>query len=587
MREVLTVLRRIFMYYPLNYSAVSLIRIGGFAGLGILPGLLIQRYFDQVSDHTLTSNGLYIITALLIAVPLVQAATYYIDLSLSYGWTEIIRSYYRRNIFRELLKRPGAAPLPVHHGKLMNVIRSDTANPESLMWDIPYFLAYAIFSCCGLIILASIDWAVTVVLFTPLLLAIVVTNWFNKRITVYYEEQQKSSDKVTGLMSDIFNYWQAIKINHAGHSFLQRLTRFNDERASASRRNDVFKTALDSVYDNIVSIGTALLLLLISRKIRDGQFTLGDLTLFVYFLGYVSNLTRLIGRTWAGFRNMAVSLARIHEVIGDNHIHKLTNNDTLYLKEEPPRYDEGSIRRERLERIEVCELGFIYQASKQGIHDITFSLPRGSFTVITGKVGSGKTTLLRVILGLLPKSSGAVYWNGSCTDAESDWLKPPNTAYTPQVPHLFNETIRENIKLGQQASEQQLLHAAYLSVLDDDLPFFEEGFDTVMGTKGSKLSGGQQQRVAASRMFIRNAELLVMDDVASALDMNTEQRMWERLHRERQTSGSTCLVVTHNEYVMQAADQIIVLDNGRIKMRGTYRELIDSEGSETVRSLLS
>ena len=174
MSDVYTVMKRIFLYYPMNYIAVTLIRIFGFAGLGILSGLLIKSFFDHVSARTLNISNLYFITALLIVVPLVQAISYYVDLYLSYGWVEIIRSIFRRNIFRALLREPGATAMPVSHGQMMNILRDDIKKPESFMWQFPYLLAYAAFSLCGLIILSSIDWIITVILFAPMVLSVLI-----------------------------------------------------------------------------------------------------------------------------------------------------------------------------------------------------------------------------------------------------------------------------------------------------------------------------------------------------------------------------------------------------------------------------
>jgi ATP-binding cassette subfamily B protein len=563
MKDVWNVLYRIFRYYPVNYSFITLIRIFGYAGLGLLSGLAIKRFFDYAAASALTPGIVYEIAALLIVIPLIQALTYSIDLALSYGWTEIIRSYFRRNLFRYVLEKPGAAPLPVSHGKLTNILRSDVAVPESLMWDIPYFLAYAIFSLGGLVMLAAIDWTATAAFFSPLLLAIAAMRWLKRRIAFHYDRQQLTSDRFLGMLSDMFRHYEAIRVNNAADAFMERLGAVGEERAEAGKRNAVFHTILASVYDNIVNAGTALLLLTIGTKMRTGDFSIGSFTLFLYFLGYVSGTIRLLGTTAAGFRKTDSALARIRELVGDDHVQRLTAGDSLYLKEELPACGEVPIRQEILERIDVCGFTCTYAETGYGIRDLSFSMPRASFTVVTGPVGSGKTTLLRAVLGLLPACSGELVWNGRAVDSPARFFVPPVAGYVPQVPALFGGTLRDNVLLGYP-DDGRLDAALQVSVLEDDVRRLPAGADTLLGPNGAALSGGQRQRVAVARMAARQAQLWVLDDSSSALDAETEIRMWERIDALRRSAGITCLVVSTKPFVLQYADQVIALRNGRI-----------------------
>jgi ATP-binding cassette subfamily B protein len=206
---------------------------------------------------------------------------------------------------------------------------------------------------------------------------------------------------------------------------------------------------------------------------------------------------------------------------------------------------------------------------------------RGSFVVVTGRIGAGKTTLVHVLLGLLPADGGEVAWNGRRVDDPATFFVPPRSAYTPQVPRLFSETLRENLLLGLPDDPLALDASIYAAVMEPDVAVLDHGLDTLVGPRGVKLSGGQLQRAAAARMFVRDAELLVFDDLSSALDAETEGELWSRLFARGR--DVTCLVVSHRPAALRRADQILLMDEGRLAGLGTLDELLAN--SEDMRKL--
>lgn len=191
-----------------------------------------------------------------------------------------------------------------------------------------------------------------------------------------------------------------------------------------------------------------------------------------------------------------------------------------------------------------------------GVGPITFSVPRGSFVVVTGPVGSGKSTLLRSMLGLGWQAdvTGEVRWNGLPIDDAGAFLVPPNAAFLPQVPQLVSDSVRDNVSLGPM-DMAQIGTALELAAISEDIKAMPKAEDTLIGPRGLRLSGGQRQRLATARALVHRPELIVLDDLSSAVDVETEVQLWENLV----AAGLTVIAVSHRAVAFDRADQIIRL----------------------------
>jgi ATP-binding cassette, subfamily B, bacterial len=328
---------------------------------------------------------------------------------------------------------------------------------------------------------------------------------------------------------------------------------------------------------------------------RSGEFTVGDFSLFVVYLSDLMWFPDEIARWFITYRQASVSLARLARLqapadprllvaelppnskaipgIATGHVSlpsPVSDGSVLHPAEVGARAvalpaDEGIDRVPMLPLLEAINLSYRYPGSNRGIHHVSLRLDRGSFVVLTGPIGAGKTTILQALLGLLPRESGEIYWQGEPVADPTSFFGPPRTAYVPQVPKLFSETFRSNLEQGLTTTESVLEASIHRAVIERDLAGLPAGLETFVGPRGTRLSGGQVQRAAAARAFLREPDLIVVDDLSSALDVETEETLWDRLAAWRQeTPGLTILAVSHRPAAFRRADRVVVLEDGKI-----------------------
>ena len=293
-----------------------------------------------------------------------------------------------------------------------------------------------------------------------------------------------------------------------------------------------------------------------------GEFSVGELAIFSAYLGWLSFLPRMVGRMLARRKQVAVAFDRMKVLVADTQVHNTVNPRDLPIgiRQERDRPDASRPARVPLELLEVRGLTAVYSTGS-GVRDVNFTIGRGSFVVLTGEIGSGKSTLLRALLGLAHQAeiTGEVIWNGSALADRAAFLIPPNAAFLPQVPQLISDSVADNIALGS-VDEEQLIRALELSAVLDDIREMPDGTQTLIGPRGLRLSGGQRQRVATARALVQSPELVVLDDLSSALDVETELQLWSNLS----AAGITVLAVSHRAIAFDRADEVLRLEHGRL-----------------------
>ncbi|MDF2626971.1 MAG: transporter ATP-binding protein [Symbiobacteriaceae bacterium] len=547
-------------------------------------GLVARSFFNALSGSAPALDSLWLLAVLPVAVQSGRLLVTWLSVPVSVLQRFTVSALLTTNMLEQILRRPGARALPGSTGDAISRFRDD-ADAVALfasMITVISAVAEALSAGVTLGLMLHINAFVTVAAVLPLVGVMIVAKAAGQRIGRYRDRSRTAAARVTGMLGEIFTMVPALKLAGAEANVAGHLRRLGDQRRAHAVQDSLFTELLRSVYLNTANLGTGLVLLLAAGSMRSGTFTVGDFALFAAYVGRLAGFTGVVGDLLASYKQMGVSLRRMQALLEDAPAVALAAHSPLYLDTPLPERHRRSLQpEERLNRLEVEDLTYEYPDSGRGVRGATFTLTRGTLTVITGRVGSGKSTLLRALLGLLPAQGGAVHWNGRVVDHPGSFFQPPISSYTPQVPVLFSATLKENILLGLPEAEADLAGAVHAAVLEQDVAGLEKRLETEVGARGVKLSGGQVQRTAAARMFVREPELLVFDDLSSALDEETEEKLWERLRARKET---TCLAVSHRPAVLEAADQILLMSQGRVEMIGTAPQLLAA--SDEFRAIL-
>lgn len=563
---------RIFIKQLPQVKGIYLINLFGWTLLYVtmlVPGLMYRNFFTYLETGEAYDRG----RVLGIMLPQMLNALLRISLIIGVGYflaLLLFKANYgmKQNLLDMILtERPEKNKFSM--GEAINSIKEDPMHVTFALDNSLDFFGKLMYNIVVFFILLAVDAQLTILLFLPLIGIAWVANVMSNRIINNRKKSRKGSALVSSLLGDLFNNIQAIKVNGAERSVIARLLEYGEIRRKAMVKDSLIQELLWNISNNISGVGTALILIAAAGKIRAGTFSTADFVIFNYYIWNVISFFEWVGRQAARFQQSTVSLDRMLEMTGQSDDRFLFDVNRFNLKNPPSPITEQPLA-EPLKVLSVKNLTSTY-GGENGVSDISFDLPAGEFLVITGRIGSGKSTLLKTLLGVKSKDSGEVLWNGQALPIEQGVI-PPQFSYTSQTPSLFSESIKDNILLGHERRPEVLERAFADSVLNEDLQQFEQNADTLIGTKGVKLSGGQKQRVAIARMLAHEAEVFVLDDVSSALDVDTELKLWERIGQRHKTR----IAVSNRHVCLKNADKVLVLKDGKMEAYGPPAQLLST-----------
>lgn len=408
----------------------------------------------------------------------------------------------------------------------------------------------------------------TLLVTVPVLVAVAVVQLGIRRLFQLSRQQQEQVARLSEHILSSLQGVQTIQAFNAEGSFAARFAQLNAQWLDTGVKLTVLRSAVLPLLGLAGGVSVFVLLWQGGVATMAGSLTVGELVAFSALVAFLLGPLRSLGWLISVVQTGLTSLERVHAL----------------LAEEPER-PEGSVGLTPpagAPGFRVRGLSFRYPgADREALSDVSADVPPGAFVGVFGRTGSGKTTLLRLLLRLWNPAPGTVQVLGGPAPLDvtqlglAAWRR--KAGVVPQLPFLFSESLRENVELGE-SDEERLKASLAAAALADDLEVLPQGVDTEVGERGVMLSGGQRQRVALARALFRDADLLVLDDVLSAVDHDTERRLIARLRDPSRSRPQTLLMASHRMSALVQADLVLVLDEGRLVDRGTHAELITRPG---------
>ncbi|OKI00987.1 ABC transporter [Streptomyces sp. CB02923] len=515
-------------------------------GIPLLAGAVTSAMLDSAAGP-LEGSGIWWLLAAAVALMVLRAAALWGGLQLTFVLIFRTSAWIKVTALGRLLRRPASRAAVRGNGEILNRLRDDSDEIGGLLEWTTDLVYRSVLLVIAVVVLAVTDLAMTIPLLL-LLLGLWASVALKNRVAVLQAETRVRQGMIGSEVADTLTGIRDLRLSGAIEGRLQGLERRFAWRRGVQLRHQVYLDLLSDLFRNLVMVGTAVVLLTVSVRVSNGDFSVGKLALFVTYTGWLGQQMYFFGKILARYQSGKVSYARLGE---------------LAPPDEPSsaREDAATPAAEPLRELTVTALSCTTPAGVTAPEPVSFQVRPGQLVAVTGDIGSGKSTLVRSLLALQPEVRGQVCWNGVDVAGNQDWLSAPRVGHARQQSLFLRGTVQENLLLGATGVSTEHLERVMAAVhLRPGSPELPDGLGTRLDSgAASRLSGGQRQRLALARMLCRPAELYVVDDCDSSLDGATARSIWQTL--PRQWPGAW-IVVSHNPDLLKAADTVVTLRAG-------------------------
>jgi ATP-binding cassette subfamily B protein len=409
----------------------------------------------------------------------------------------------------------------------------------------------------------AINWRLTLITLLPIPVIILIIMRVGKAVKRKFNKVQESFASISDRVQENIYGIRVIKAYVQEDEELRNFEKLNEQMLKSNL--DMVKTSsvLSPIIELCFSISFVINLIVGGKMVTDGTISLGDFVAFNTYLALIMAPIISIGRVITIFQRGMASLTRLNEIF-DYEI-DIKDGEAMLSK-----LVEGEI--------EIKNLSFAYPKTKEKVlENINLKIPKGHTLGIVGKTGSGKSTIANLLLKLYNVDNSKIFIDGIDINEYSLEAIRTGFGYVPQDNFLFSASIKDNIRFFKDIySNEEVEAAAKASCIYDSIEGLVEGFDTILGERGVNLSGGQKQRVSIARAIIKNPPILILDDSLSAVDTITQAKILKNFKTIRE--DRTAIIISHRISAVEDADEIVVLDHGRVCERGTHKKLLQRGG---------
>ena len=536
-------------------------------GVNRLAGLVLPGASKYLIDDVIGNGNRELLTLLLLAVGgavLAQAVSSFVLTRLLSVQGQRLIALLRARIQRHVLRLPVGFFDDNQTGALVSRVMSDVEGVRNLVGTgLVHLVGGALTAGVAVVLLLRISVSMTLYTVVPLAAFGLLTGRAFALVRPLHRRRHAITAEVSGRLTESLAGVRVVK-GFRAEAHEERAFARGVERIFATVRSSLTVTSLvTSGGTLIMGLGAVLIMGVGGSLILRGAMTVGDFVAFSLYLGFMTAPLVQMGRIGTELTEAFAGLDRMQEVLAQRPEGEEPGRTTALQRV------RGDIRFDRV--------SFGYQAGAPVLHEVSLEAPAGTMTALVGTSGSGKTTIAGLAASFLTPDSGVVSIDGhDLTTVALDSYRR-RLGVVLQDEFLFAGTIRENLLFARpEADEAALRAAARAAHVDEFSDRFEEGLDTVIGERGVKLSGGQRQRVALARAILADPRVLILDEATSSLDNESEAFIQQSL--AELMAGRTTLVIAHRLSTIRRADQILVVEEGRIVERGRHAELIAAGG---------
>jgi ATP-binding cassette subfamily B protein len=412
------------------------------------------------------------------------------------------------------------------------------------------------------VVMLRIDVELTLYTLSPLPFMMIAIFYVSKTINKKTDLVQQQQSKLSTIVQESISGIRVLRAFGREQSFADTFSAESEHYKKKQLKLVRIDALFMPVIVILVGLSTILTVYIGAHKVMSGELSPGVIVQFVFYVNILTWPFAVVGWVTSLVQKAEASQARINEF--------LHTTPDIVDATDAQKFVAGPLRMQN-----VC---YNYPDSGiEALHDITLEIPIGKTLGAIGRTGSGKSTLAQLIPRMIDPSSGSIsVGNTDIRHLKTTSLRE-NIGYVPQEVFLFSDSIRNNITFGTEATDEEVVHAARIADVHNNILSFPDGYNTLLGERGINLSGGQKQRISIARAIIKNPEILLFDDCLSAVDTQTEDSIIREL--KDVMKGKTSIVIAHRISTVKEADIIIYLDHGRITEQGTHAELLALNGS--------